>query len=112
MIESFAAAAHLPQTDPDQAAGIGQAEGQATLALLRALGDGDWTRPTNCTEWDVRTLVAHLVAQCEDSIRLGTLLRRELVGRRRYPARPPAPPQDQQRHPRASRAGPSPTCWT
>jgi uncharacterized protein (TIGR03083 family) len=87
MVESFVAAAQLPQTDPDHAAGIGQAEGQATLTLLRALGDGDWTRPTDCTEWDVRTLVAHLVAQCEDSIRLGTLLRRELAGRRRYPAR-------------------------
>ena len=73
--EAFVAAARLPQTDPDQAARIGLAEGQATLALLRALGDGDWTRPTDCTEWDVRTLVSHLVAQCEDSIRLGTLLR-------------------------------------
>jgi uncharacterized protein (TIGR03083 family) len=87
MIESFVAAARLPQTDPHQAAGIGQAEGGATLALLRALGDGDWRRPTDCTEWDVRALVAHLVAQCEDSIRPGTLLRRELVGRRRYPGR-------------------------
>lgn len=87
MIESFVAAARLPQTDLHQAAGIGQAEGRATLALLRALGDGDWRRPTDCTEWDVRALVAHLVAQCEDSIRLGTLLRRELVGRRRYPGR-------------------------
>ena len=87
MIEPFVAAAHLPQTDPDHAAAIGQAEGRATLALLRTLGDGDWTRPTDCTEWDVRTLVAHLLAQCQDSIRLGTLLRRELVGRRRYPAK-------------------------
>jgi uncharacterized protein (TIGR03083 family) len=87
MIESFVAAGRLPQTDPHQAAGIGQAEGRATLALLRALGDGDWRRPTDCTEWDVRALVAHLVAQSEDSIRLDTLLRRELVGRRRYPGR-------------------------
>jgi len=87
MIGPFVAAARLPQTDPDHAAGIGQAEGRAMLALLRALSDGDWTRPTDCTEWDVRTLVAHLVAQCEDSIRLATLLRRELVGRRRYPAK-------------------------
>jgi hypothetical protein len=37
--------------------------------------------------WDVRTLVAHLVAQCEDSIRVGTMLRRELVGRCRYRAK-------------------------
>jgi uncharacterized protein (TIGR03083 family) len=83
MIESFVAAVRLPQADPDHAAAIGQAEGQATLALLRTLGDGDWTRPTDCTDWDVRTLVA----QCEDSIRLGTMLRRQLVGRRRYRAK-------------------------
>jgi uncharacterized protein (TIGR03083 family) len=87
MIESFVAAARLPQTDPDHAAGVGQAEGQATLALLGTLGDGDWTRPTDCTEWDVRTLLAHLVAQCEDSIHVGTLLRRQRAGRRRYPAK-------------------------
>jgi hypothetical protein len=49
MIESPMVAVRLPQTDPDHAADIGQAEGQATLALLRALGDGDWTRPTDCT---------------------------------------------------------------
>jgi uncharacterized protein (TIGR03083 family) len=87
MIESLVAAGRLPQTDPDHAADIGQAEGQATLALLRALDDGDWTRPTDCTQWDVRTLLAHLVAQCEDSIRLGTMLRRQLLSRRRYPAK-------------------------
>ena len=87
MIESPVVAVRLPQTDPDHAADIGQAEGQATLALLRALGDGDWSRPTDCTEWDVRTLVAHLVAQCEDSLHLGTMLRRDLLGRRRSPAK-------------------------
>jgi hypothetical protein len=38
--EAFVAAACLPQTGRDQAARIGQAEGQATVALLRALGDG------------------------------------------------------------------------
>jgi len=85
MIGTFAAASRLPQPDRDQAALTGQAEGEAALALLRQLGDRDWQRPTDCTEWDVRTLVSHLVAQCEDGLRLGTMLRRELVGRRRYP---------------------------
>lgn len=28
---------------------------------LRQIGDGDWNRPTPCTEWDVRALVNHLV---------------------------------------------------
>jgi uncharacterized protein (TIGR03083 family) len=85
--ESFVAAARLPQVNRDRAAALGHAEGQAALALLRQLRDEDWQRPTDCTEWDVRTLVAHLVAQCEDSIRMRTMLRRELVGRRRYPGK-------------------------
>jgi hypothetical protein len=92
MIEPLVAAAHLPRTDPDHAAAIGQAEGRATLALLRALGDGDWTRSTDCTEWDVRTLVAHLLAQCEDSIRLGALLRRSWWADAATPPRPPWTP--------------------
>lgn len=85
MIGSLAVAARLPQTDRDQAALIGEAEGRAALRLLRQVGDGDWRRPTDCPEWDVRTLVSHLVAQCEDGLRLGTMLGRELAGRRRYP---------------------------
>ena len=84
MMGSIVMASRLPQTGCDQAALTGQAEGRAALRLLRQLGDSDWQRPTDCTEWDVRTLVSHLVGQCEDGLRLGTLLRRELAGRRRY----------------------------
>jgi len=85
MIESFVAAARLPQTGRDHAAAIAKAESQATLAVLERLGDGDWQRPTDCTEWDVRALVSHLVAQFEDSVNLRTMLRRRSLGRRRYP---------------------------
>lgn len=81
---SFVAAADLPAAGRDQAAEIGEAEGHAALAVLRNLGDEDWARATDCAQWDVRTLVSHLVAQCEDGISLPTLLRRELTGRRRH----------------------------
>jgi uncharacterized protein (TIGR03083 family) len=87
MIESFVAAAGLPEVERNEAAAVGQAEGQAALALLRELRDEDWQRPTDCTEWDVRMVVAHLVAQCEDGISMPTMLRRELAGRRRYPGK-------------------------
>lgn len=56
MIGSFTEASRLPQTDRDQAALIGEAEGQAAVALLRQLRGLDWQRPADCTEWDVRTL--------------------------------------------------------
>jgi len=35
------------------------------LELLRTLGDGDWTRPTDCTAWDVRAMLGHLVGAAE-----------------------------------------------
>ena len=85
MIDSLTPAARLPQTDPDQAQAVAQAEGQAALALLRTLGADDWARPTDCTEWDVRALVA----QCQDGIHLASMARRELLSRRRYPDKPP-----------------------
>jgi len=84
MIGSFTVAAHLPQTDSDQAVLIGDAEGQAAVALMRRLGGADWQKPTDCPEWDVRALVSHLVGQSEDGLRLRTNLRRELAGRLRY----------------------------
>jgi uncharacterized protein (TIGR03083 family) len=89
MIDSLTPAARLPQTDPDHAQAVAHAEGRATLELLGALGSDDWTRPTDCTEWDVRSLVAHLVAQCQDRIHLASMARRELLGRRRYPDKAP-----------------------
>ena len=69
MIGSFTVAAHLPQTDSDQAVLIGDAEGQAAVALMRRLGGADWQKPTDCPEWDVRALVSHLVGQSEDGLR-------------------------------------------
>lgn len=87
MIDSYVRAADLPRPTPDQAAAVGAAEGRATLAVLRNLHDEDWQRPTDCTEWDVRTVVSHLVGQCEDGIHLRSSLRRQILGRRRHPDR-------------------------
>ena len=88
MTGSFTEAARLPPADRDQAALTGDAEGRAAVALLRQIRDTDWQRPTDCPEWDVRAMVSHLVAQCEDGLRLRTSLRREFAGRRRYPGKP------------------------
>ena len=33
------------------------------LERLKAVGDGDWDRPTPCTEWSVRDLVNHVVGE-------------------------------------------------
>ncbi len=68
----------------DEAATVGLAEGLAMLAVLRQFDGEDWNQQTDCPEWDVRTMVSHLVAQCEDGLRMTTLLRREVRGRIRH----------------------------
>ena len=40
---------------------LAAAEYRRMLDLLRTLGDGDWTRSTECTAWDVRAMLGHLV---------------------------------------------------
>ncbi|MFD4971744.1 maleylpyruvate isomerase family mycothiol-dependent enzyme [Streptomyces sp. NPDC058424] len=84
MTQTYGEAARLPQTGRDQSAAIAEAEGRAAMDVLDKLGEEDWHRPTDCVEWDVRTLVSHLVAQCEDNISLATMVRREITGRRRH----------------------------
>jgi len=37
------------------------------LTLLHSLEDAHWARPTDCTEWDVRAVVAHIVGTAESS---------------------------------------------
>lgn len=37
------------------------------LALLDSLDAGDWSRPTDCTAWDVRSIVGHLVGMMKNN---------------------------------------------
>jgi uncharacterized protein (TIGR03083 family) len=60
-------------------------EGDMVADLLRSIGDDDWERPTDCTEWSVRDMTAHLAAQAEDSLTPWAFPRRERAARRNYP---------------------------
>jgi len=51
-------------------------------ALLRTFSDDDWQRPTDCTEWDVREMVAHLVGAAESNARQREFVRQAWHGRK------------------------------
>src|SRR3954447_20082862 len=57
-------------------------------ALLADLSDDDWHRPTDCTEWNVRDLVAHLVGNAEMSVSMREMRRQQKLGRRLRPGGP------------------------
>ena len=42
---------------------LAQTEYQRVTDAVEALRPEDWTRPTDCTEWDVRQMVAHIAGQ-------------------------------------------------
>lgn len=50
-------------------------------ALLRSLSDDEWARRTDCTEWDVRAMVAHLVGAARSNASVRELLRQARLAR-------------------------------
>lgn len=53
-------AARIPALGHAEAAAMAAAEFGRFLAVVEALATDDWGRPTACTRWDVRQLVAHV----------------------------------------------------
>lgn len=50
--------------------------------LLRSLPDVDWTRPTDCAEWDVRAMVAHLAGAAASNASVREMVRQSRHARR------------------------------
>lgn len=79
-------AAHLTQTPPDVARAHAASEYDALVSMVDVFSPADWDRPTDCTEWRVRDMVAHVAGAAEEACRLPVLLRHQaaaLTGLRR-----------------------------
>ncbi|MDG4820476.1 maleylpyruvate isomerase family mycothiol-dependent enzyme [Asanoa sp. WMMD1127] len=70
-----------------QAADIAATELRAFGAAMASLDDTDWVRATDCSEWTVKDVVAHVCGQYEEIAKPTVLLRRLRVAKRRYPDR-------------------------
>ncbi len=57
-------------------------------ALLANLDAEDWLRPTDCTAWDVREMVAHLVGAAESTASIREMRRQQKAGRAMRPGDP------------------------
>lgn len=51
-------------------------------ALLQQLDPEDWSRPTDCDEWDVREMVSHLVGAAESTASIREMTRQAIRGHR------------------------------
>ena len=57
-------------------------------ALLAELTDDEWHRPTDCSEWDVREVVAHVVGAAECAASVRETFRQQKLGRALRPGEP------------------------
>jgi uncharacterized protein (TIGR03083 family) len=69
-------AQQIPPIDRHEAATIAATEYQRFVELMHALGADDWTRPTECPDWDVRAMAGHTVGMMRDFTSLPSLMRR------------------------------------
>lgn len=75
----------IPRTSEELAREVNEAELRATLSTFRELPDEDWQRPTVCTGWTVRDMLAHVVGQYEELPRPWVAVRRIRRARRTHP---------------------------
>jgi len=54
-----------PALDRDTAHRLAATEYDRFLAVLRGLGPADWSRATECPDWDVRAMAAHVLGMAE-----------------------------------------------
>src|ERR1700712_3759554 len=71
-----------PHLDRATAMRLAATEYERFLAQLRLLDDAEWTRPTDCPGWDVRTMASHVLGMAEMAASL-----REQVHQQRAAAR-------------------------
>ncbi|MEY9845369.1 maleylpyruvate isomerase family mycothiol-dependent enzyme [Streptacidiphilus sp. MAP5-3] len=75
----------ISRTSGGRARTVNQAEIRASLAMMDSLGAEAWSRPTVCTGWTVRDMVAHEVGQFEELPRPWLMITRIRRARRRHP---------------------------
>ena len=78
----------LPGLSRQEAAALAATENRRVLDLVRSFDAEDWSRPTDCSEWDVRALVCHVLGAFEGFSSLPQLLHQAVAGQRAARGRP------------------------
>jgi uncharacterized protein (TIGR03083 family) len=72
----------IPVLTRDEAMDLAATEYARTIAALRALTPEEWTRPTECPDWDVREMASHMLGFAEAHASLRELAHQLLSARK------------------------------
>jgi uncharacterized protein (TIGR03083 family) len=73
--------AHVVPIAPGDGMPLFAAEIQRNLALMRSLSADDWTKQTECPDWDVRRMYLHVLGACESGASIRELAHQMLAAR-------------------------------
>jgi uncharacterized protein (TIGR03083 family) len=76
------AVGEIPPISTDEARRLAATEYERLADLLRGLTPQEWVLPTDCPDWDVRSMAGHCVGMAADFTSLGRLLRRQVSSMR------------------------------
>ena len=85
MTTTMSPAPRQPQIERAEAMTLATTEYERIIDLLRRLSPADWTRPTDCPGWDVRTMATHVLAAAQAHASLRELAHQVRAGRRTGP---------------------------
>lgn len=88
MTVTLIAAESLPGLGRAEAAAIAAEENRRFVELVSSFGGDDWSKPTDCTEWDVRALVSHVVGAMEGHISMPAFIHQLRAGNKAAGDRP------------------------
>jgi hypothetical protein len=71
----------IPRIGHDEAMRIASAENAKFATLMRNIAPEDWSKPTDCTLWDVRAMAAHVVGSAAGQVSPREFLRQKRKGK-------------------------------
>ena len=78
----------VPDLGRSEAAVLAAAENDRFVALVEALDPAQWTEPTDCSDWDVRALVSHVVGAMEANASIPEFVHQLRAGKKAAGDRP------------------------
>jgi uncharacterized protein (TIGR03083 family) len=78
----------VPALGRSEAAVLAAAENDRFVALVESLDPDDWTKPTDCPDWDVRALVSHVVGAMEANASIPEFVHQLRAGKKAAGDRP------------------------
>jgi uncharacterized protein (TIGR03083 family) len=78
----------VPTLGPQEAAVLAADENELFVDLVRSLDAEDWTKPTDCTDWDVRALTSHVLGAMEANVSIPQFIHQLRAGKKAAGDRP------------------------